>query len=76
MGKAKETETRNHLSPTKYCGGEGDTFSTMAKAHAVGPTKRSNKSGRGLPYSKTLRAVHGREDLRQLLECACPLALS
>ena len=33
------------------------------------------KSGRGLPQSKTLRDHQGRWEVRQLLDCASPLAL-
>ena len=33
------------------------------------------KSGRGLPQSKTLRDQSGRWEVRQVLECASPLAL-
>ena len=33
------------------------------------------KSGRGLPQSKTLRASRGRVEVRQVLDCASPLAL-
>src|SRR5256885_1933593 len=33
------------------------------------------KSGRGLPQSKTLRARRGRREVRQVLDCASPLAL-
>src|SRR5947207_2051889 len=33
------------------------------------------KSGRGLPQSKTLRDRRGRREVRQVLDCASPLAL-
>jgi len=36
---------------------------------------RERKSGRGLPRSKTLRDCRGRWEVRQVLECASPLAL-
>ncbi len=36
---------------------------------------RRCKSGRGLPHSKTLRARRGHRAVRQLVECASPLAL-
>jgi len=36
---------------------------------------RAGKSGRGLPHSKTLREGQGRRKIRQVLDCASPLAL-
>ncbi len=34
------------------------------------------ESGKGLPQSKTLTRAPGAQDLRQVLDCASPLALS
>jgi hypothetical protein len=45
----------------------------MLFADTVG--SQSSKSGRGLPQSKTLRDVRGRREVRQVLDCASPLAL-
>ncbi len=43
--------------------------------HVLSLTTIVGKSGRGLPQSKTLRDVRGRWKVRQVLDCASPLAL-
>src|SRR6266545_4642343 len=51
-----------------------DAGTTNGKARPR-PSRGPPKSGRGLPQSKTLRDSQGRWELRQVLECASPLAL-
>src|SRR6266511_3162132 len=46
----------------------------MRANHPI-PRWRETNSGRGLPHSKTLRVHQDRRGVRQLLDCATPLAL-
>jgi hypothetical protein len=41
----------------------------------VGTLWYRHKSGRGQPHSKTLARIRGRNYIRKVLECGCPLPL-
>jgi len=70
------------LAPVRAAGGVGAALLSQPDrvgANDVVAASRlgsSGKSGRGLPQSKTLRESQGRWQVRQVLECASPLALS
>jgi len=63
LGRPEAAQREGHVSGVHL-------FAGMSRAW------RFAESGRGLPQSKTLRVRRNHRILRQLLECASPLALS
>src|SRR5438876_11869950 len=71
--KAAGKSARSWTAPVLWRFGSGSRRTRpkpQRSAHATG-----RKSGRGLPQSKTLRDRRRRWEIRQVLECASPLAL-
>src|SRR6266567_2205043 len=71
--KAAGKSARSWSAPVLWRFGLGIGLATGESSSQV--YARSAKSGRGLPQSKTLRDDRGRRQVRQVLDCASPLAL-